>query len=325
MRVNLLFGFLGSGKTTLLRRLMQERGRELRTAVIVNEFGDVGIDGDILRGNSVDMIELNSGCLCCSLKGSLLLALHELRTKRAMQRVIVEATGVAQPGDLVEMLRASSIGETLEFGPLVCVVDAAHFKALGAMLGDFYLAQIEIADVVILNKTDRAEAQVLEEAMRKVKALNPAAEIRFAERCDVDPGMALDGHARMLRARTASGGTDRGDKPAPVHRDAGGAHLHLHQHASVSAHPEVESFVLDGGANRKQGEVEAFFRSLPAAVWRAKGYVQIDGAPALLQYSMGQLELTPTQPRGNMNLIFIGRNMDRAGIGRRFMQAARPD
>jgi G3E family GTPase len=82
MRVKLLFGFLGSGKTALARRLIGERGRDLRTAVIVNEFGDVGIDGEILRGNDVDVAELNSGCLYCTLKGSLQLAIEELRARR---------------------------------------------------------------------------------------------------------------------------------------------------------------------------------------------------------------------------------------------------
>jgi len=156
VRVNLLFGFLGSGKTTLVRHLLAERGKDVKTAVIVNEFGEVGVDGDILRGSNVDMVELNSGCLCCTLKGSLMLAVEELRSKANVERVIVESTGVAQPGELTETLADASMKLKVDIGPLVTVVDAAKFPRLVNMLGEFYVAQIENADIVIINKMDLA-------------------------------------------------------------------------------------------------------------------------------------------------------------------------
>src|SRR5512139_2784794 len=120
MRVNLIFGFLGSGKTTLVRHLLATRPAE-KTAVIVNEFGEVGVDGEILRGKDVDIVELNSGCLCCTLKGSLM-------------------TGVAQPGELTETLTDATMKTAIDIGPLVTVVDAARFPKLSAMLGEFYEA-----------------------------------------------------------------------------------------------------------------------------------------------------------------------------------------
>ena len=158
MQINLLFGFLGSGKTTLAKHLLAERGRDVKTAVIVNEFGEVGVDGDILRGNNVDVVELNSGCLCCTLRGSLMMAVEELREKAGVERVIVEATGVAQPSELVESLADSSLAGQFDVGPLVTVVDAAKFPKLLSMLGDFYLDQVESADLVIVNKIDLVSA-----------------------------------------------------------------------------------------------------------------------------------------------------------------------
>ena len=106
MRVNLLFGFLGSGKTTLARNLLSTDSRGRKMAVIVNEFGEVGIDGAILEGRkdgeAIDMVELTSGCLCCTLKGSLLTAVEELRRKADVDQVVIEATGVAEPEEMVE-------------------------------------------------------------------------------------------------------------------------------------------------------------------------------------------------------------------------------
>ena len=86
LRINLLFGFLGSGKTTLVRRILGERGGQRPMAVIVNEFGEVGVDGDVIAGDNVNLVELTSGCLCCTLRGSLMSAVEELREKAEWSR-----------------------------------------------------------------------------------------------------------------------------------------------------------------------------------------------------------------------------------------------
>ncbi|MEE8265334.1 MAG: GTP-binding protein, partial [Acidiferrobacterales bacterium] len=104
MKINLLFGFLGSGKTTLVRRILAERVQQQSLAVIVNELGDVGIDGAIIEGHDIDVVELTSGCVCCTLKGSLLNAIEELKEVANVQRIVVEATGVAHPKEMLETL-----------------------------------------------------------------------------------------------------------------------------------------------------------------------------------------------------------------------------
>ena len=303
MRVNLLFGFLGSGKTTLVRRLLEERGRDAKTAVIVNEFGEVGIDGQILRGTNVDMVELNSGCLCCTLKGSLMLAVEELRLKAGVERVIVEATGVAQPGELTETLTDPTMRTSVDIGPLVTVVDAHKFSRLVGALGEFYVAQIENADIVILNKTDLASPAVLEDAKREVLEINPAATVLFADHCDVDSNSLLEGEFSGLLA--GDGGRDE----HPHH-----GHDHEHGHA----HAPAESFVLDASGEARRDAVERFFRDLPEGVWRAKGFMRIDGRPSLVQFTMGQLDITAAEAPPAHNMVFIGRDMDRSAIGAAF-------
>ena len=157
MLVNPICGFLGSGKTTLMRRIIEERGSREPMAVIVNEFGDVGIDGAILSGQSVDMVEITSGCLCCTLKCSLVNALEELRDKKGSRRVVIEATGVAQPGELLDVLADPALKGSIEVGPVVTVIDAAKFTGLRRVLGEFYAEQVRRADVLLLNKTDLAK------------------------------------------------------------------------------------------------------------------------------------------------------------------------
>jgi G3E family GTPase len=150
MRVNLLFGFLGSGKTTLARRLLKEGGVGRKMAVIVNEFGDIGIDGEILEGADIDMVELTSGCLCCTLKGPLINAIEELNAKKDIDITIIEATGIAEPKEMMEIFSDDKFRGCYEVGPMITVVDVPKFTQLLEMLGPFYEAQIRNADVLIL-------------------------------------------------------------------------------------------------------------------------------------------------------------------------------
>jgi G3E family GTPase len=321
MRVNLLFGFLGSGKTTLAKHLLANRARDQKTAVIVNEFGEVGVDGDILRGDNVDVVELNSGCLCCTLRGSLMLAVEELRQKSRVERVIVEATGVAQPAELLDTL-ADSGGDQLQVGPLVTVVDAFKFPKLLTMLGDFYADQIENADVIIVNKVDLVAPAQLQEVTRQLRALNPDADLIFAEQGRVRPEELFERPASALiesLAREAPGH----EQPGPEH---GHDHDHEHDHAHGNPHAgaPVESFTVRGSGNATRAGIERFFSALGDDVYRAKGFLHVDGVPTLVQYSLGQLEITAASTQPSEVVVFIGHAMDRPAIEATFAAVDRP-
>ena len=292
MLVNPICGFLGSGKTTLMRRIIGERGSREPMAVIVNEFGDVGIDGAILSGQSVDMIEISSGCLCCTMKGSLVNALEELRDKKGARRVVIEATGVAQPAEMLEVLADPALKGSVEVGPVVTVVDAAKFMGLRRVLGDFYTEQVRRADVLLLNKTDLAKPEQLETVRREVTALNPRATVFATERCNVELGMILD------KERGAA-------EPSALEQGL----------ASPAPAASFVSFVVPVAFDADRTRVEAFFKALPPEIVRAKGFLTIGGQACIVQFAAGQLEITPApSPRG-LNLVFIARSEpDRAAI-----------
>lgn len=298
-------GFLGAGKTTMVLRLLQERGGEIKTAVIVNEFGEVGIDGQILKGSNVDTIELNSGCLCCTLKGPLLLAIEELHEKAGVRRIIVEASGIAQPAEMTEALREDSAGLAICIGPRVTVVDGAKCQKLLPMLGDFYERQIENAEIVVVNKADIATTEQLDWAAAAVRRLNPAASVLFAENGDVD--------GKLLFEVSPYGYAGR-----PGIKDESLRYLKTHDpHAGMSA----ESFVVDVQAAGKEF-LRDFFARLPDNVWRVKGYVEVDGQTSLVQFAAGQLEITPEDSERRGRLIFIGCNMNREEIADDFIGVA---
>ena len=313
MRINLLFGFLGSGKTTLARRLLQTDAQGKKMAVIVNEFGDVGIDGAILdgreEGDSIDMVELTSGCLCCTLKGSLLTAVEELRRRSDVDLLVIEATGVAEPEEMVETFSDPSFSELYEMGPMLTVVDSPKFRKIREMLGPFYEAQVRNADTIVLNKVDLAPASDLEALRQEVVSLNPDAEIVFAEQCDIDTDRVLFGAKSRVMAEAVGthGSHDH-------HHNDHDHHDHDHDHDHDHRHAPAQSFVLDATPGGARDALSAFFADLPENVWRAKGFTELDGKPMLVQYTMGQLEISDSEPRDNRNMVFIGPDMDQDAI-----------
>jgi len=305
MRVNLLFGFLGSGKTTLVRRLLDTLSSDVPTAIIVNEFGDVGIDGQILEGRAIDMVELTSGCVCCTLKGSLLNAIEELEERAGVERILIEATGVAQPSDMLETLDDPTLKSELELGPLVTVVDAAKFAKIRTMLGDFYTEQVAHCDIVLLNKTDLVSAETLEEVQSQIRSLNPRASIVFTEQCDVEPSIVLDGASNMARHEHSA----LCDHAHPRHE---------HDHPTPA-----DSFVLAADGDWGREGLEQFFKRLSDDVWRVKGFMRIDDQPSLVQYTMGQLDITACETRPNAHLVFIGKLLSKRGIASALARAGR--
>lgn len=299
MKINVIFGFLGSGKTTLLRRILSERGRGGSLAVIVNEFGDVGVDGAILHGDSVDIVELSSGCLCCMPRGSVLNAVEELRDRTGVGHVVIEASGVADPQDTLDAFASGLADGTIEMGPPVCVVDAPRFGQMSEMLGEFYTEQAAHADIVLLNKIDLAGTHDLDAVARQVAAISPSASLLFTERCDIDVGLMLDAEARA--------------RASPRQR-------HQHEHG----HRQFESLVLDMAGGASRARIEACFTGLDANVLRAKGHMMVDGRVCLVQYAGGRLQIEPADGRDGGRLVVIGRNLDRAAMAARFAFAGAP-
>jgi G3E family GTPase len=159
----------------------------------------------------------------------------------------------------------------------------------------------------------------MDEVSAQIREINPGADILFAQRCDVDTGYLLDqrpgGVVESARSSTGSSSEPQTD-------DAHDHHGHDHDdhaHANLPA----ESFVLDAGGNPDIAKVRQFFEAMPASVWRAKGFMAMDGKPCLIQFTMGQLEISPVSTPANEKIVFIGRNMDRPDIESRFAFAKR--
>jgi G3E family GTPase len=176
MRLILVAGFLGSGKTTLLihiARRLTAAGRKI--AIIENEAGEIGIDGNYLRQNGLEVQELYGGCICCTLSVNLIATLQKIHQLLAPDVVLMEPTGLARPGDIVAAVR-SNVSAVIRY-QVVVLVDAVRFEMLMSMLTPLLTAQIEAANVVVINKIDEVDQAVLKPISRRIRELNPHAQI----------------------------------------------------------------------------------------------------------------------------------------------------
>jgi len=189
--VTVLTGFLGAGKTTLLNRILTESHGK-RYAVIVNEFGEVGIDNDLIVGVDEEIFEMNNGCLCCTVRGDLIRIIEGLmKRKDRFDGIIVETTGLADPGPVAQtFFLDEEVREKTKLDAIVTVVDAKHF--LGT-IGEEPEAedQIAFADVIVLNKTDLVTSKELAKVEQRIKTINPYAKIHRTSRCNVPLGQVV--------------------------------------------------------------------------------------------------------------------------------------
>ena len=171
-RIDIFSGFLGAGKTTLIRKLIAEGYKGEKLVLIENEFGDIAIDGGFLKDAGVEINELNSGCICCTLVGDFTKALQQVMTQFNPDRIIIEPSGV---GKLSEVASAVENVEGAKLGAKLTVVDASKCKMYMRNFGEFFNDQVQSADLIVLSRTGNIKPEKLIEAYELLKGLNPSA------------------------------------------------------------------------------------------------------------------------------------------------------
>src|SRR5215475_3226844 len=208
--VNLITGFLGSGKTTLLQRLLVDPALS-DTAVLINEFGEVGLDHHLLERIDDTMVLLQSGCLCCTIRGELSVAMRDLHSKRerglvpAFRRLVVESTGLADPFPILSTVQADPVlRHHFRLGNVITTVDAVNGLPQLALRPEC-TKQVAVADRLVLTKTDLAEAGVTDTLVARLARLNPSAPLWRAAEGTIDAAalLAHDVFATASRSETA--------------------------------------------------------------------------------------------------------------------------
>ena len=304
--VTVLTGFLGAGKTTLLNRVLSENhGR--RFAVIVNEFGEIGIDNELVVSSDEEIYLMNNGCICCSVRGDLIRVLAGLTRRRgAFDAVLLETTGLADPAAIIQTFAMDEdTRDAFTLDSVTTVVDAVNFPRHVAENRQA-LEQVVYADLVVCNKADLVDAAALRDIEATVHRLNDTAEIVSAVRCDLPIAKLLDRKAfdigRLLFGNPAGG-------------EPGHVHAHEHDHGIQSM-----SFTLDTPLDpEKLGTFLAgLLREHGQDIYRCKGIMNVAGTKQrfIFQGVHMYLETAWGAPWKDgedktSKAVFIGRGLDR--------------
>ena len=347
--VTVLTGYLGAGKTTLLNRILSEQHGK-KYAVIVNEFGEVGIDNDLIVGADEEVFEMNNGCVCCTVRGDLIRVLSGLmKRKGKFDAIIVETTGLADPAPVAQTFFVDDdVRARTELDSVVTVVDALH---LPLRLKDSKEAaeQIAFADQIILNKTDLVTEAELAEVEKAIRTLNPMAPIIRAQRSNVPLEQILGRHAFDLARVTEL----QPDFLNPAHGEAGhvhdehcdhdhhghdhhehvhdehcghdhdhGGHANIHDHVAESGISSISLTAqtpIDG--NKVTAWLNNVLQTQGVDILRAKGILDVKGEERRLVFQAVHMILEgdfqqPWKAGDNRysRLVFIGRNLDEAGL-----------
>ena len=175
VKIDIISGFLGAGKTTLIKKLLQEALQDSKVVLIENEFGEIGIDGGFLQESGIEIREMNSGCICCSLVGDFKTSLQEVLATYAPERIIIEPSGVGKLSDVVQAVE--NAGEEIEISGKITVVDVNKCKMYLKNFGEFFLNQVEAADTILLSRTGAASAEKVQQVVELLRQHNDHALI----------------------------------------------------------------------------------------------------------------------------------------------------
>lgn len=310
--VTVLTGYLGAGKTTLLNRILTENHGK-RYAVIVNEFGEIGIDNDLVVDTDEEVFEMNNGCICCTVRGDLIRILGGLmKRKEKFDAILIETTGLADPSPVVQTFFVDEdVKEKTRLDSITTVVDAKHI-AQRLRESNEAVEQIAFADQILLNKTDLVTAEELANVEKIIRSLNPLAPIHRTERCSIELDKVLGRKAFDLAHALEL-------KP---HLLDGDEHDHEHESGIVSVSLS-SAMPLDGD------KVTAWLRSLLTErgqnILRTKGILDVKNRDERLVFQAVHMVMEgdfqsawkPDEKRYS-RIVFIGRDLDEAELQRGF-------
>ncbi|MBW2335745.1 MAG: GTP-binding protein [Deltaproteobacteria bacterium] len=287
----LLAGFLGAGKTTLLKRILSWEADLSETVVLVNEFGDIGIDGALLKDSGSDVIELTSGCICCTLSADLHLSLTRLWNRFKPRRILIESSGVADPKSIASVLKEPGLSQYMDHKKTVTVLDADFWEAR-EVFGPLFYNQLEMADLILLNKIDLAKQEKIPQFLKEIHAVIPGCQVIPTIHCGIDPEslwVAATSKTfqlkpiRFFHPISSNSNTDSSD--------------HHHSHQEHDNHTvDASSYVTFSFRDSKivdETRFKKFIRNLPWEVFRIKGPVRFADRVVMLNFVGGKGEWIP--------------------------------
>ena len=335
-KIDIYSGFLGAGKTTLIKKMIKEAYAGQKIVLIENEFGEIGIDGGFLQEAGIQITEMNSGCICCSLVGDFGKALEQVIRDYAPDRILIEPSGVGKLSD-VEAAVEKVVSDTVQLGDMVTVADAGKCKMYMKNFGEFYNNQIESAGTIVLSRNDSIPAEKLSAAVALLKEKNPTAVIVTTPWDQLTGGQILEA---MEQGNTLLHEMQEHDHDEHEHchhhdhdehehchhdhdHDACCGHDHHHHHHGHDADEVFTSWGVETPKVFSEADVRAALEALDSGkygmILRAKGIVPgTDGQWIHFDFVPGEIDLRHGADAVTGRLCVIGSKLDEQGVAQLF-------
>lgn len=326
IKIDVISGFLGAGKTTLIKKLFKNGFNNEKVVLIENEFGEIGIDGSFLKESGVDIKEINSGCICCSLVGDFKKSMKEIVDQYHPNRIVIEPSGVGKLSDIINAVEKLDLD--LKLNIIATVVDGGKCKLYMKNFGEFFNNQVEDADTIVVSKAEKLSDEKIKEVYLLLKEKNPDANIVLADLTQVDPAKLLEALER--RNTFEQDAVDEfnhehccchhhhHDDDDDDDHECGCGHHHHHHH---DADEVFVSIGVETADSYTKEELQAILEQLKdeakyGTVLRAKGFVRAAGQTEWLyfDYVAGDYEIRTGTSDLIGRFVVIGSKLNKEAI-----------
>lgn len=357
-KIDIISGFLGSGKTTLIKKLLDETLFHEKVVVIENEFGELGIDGAILKKSGIEIRELYSGCICCSLAGDFENTIQEVLHKFQPERIMIEPSGVAKLSEIIKACEIAALKEALCINMLITVVDVLKFEIYLTNFGEFFENQIAFAKTILLTRTEKVSTEALEQVILRIRKINekgsivttPLESLKAEKILCVAEGDGSTVIEKLMQDVLVKREACRGPhiRSHEHHREGCACgqehehyqegcscgHDHKHKHDNCGCnhthqHNADEIFEVWGMETPRVFCEETLKNNLAmledesnfGMILRGKGFLQVDGAWVQFDYTPGEIQIRMTEPDYTGKICIIGSKLNKNALEKLFQAA----
>jgi G3E family GTPase len=313
INITIITGFLGSGKTTLVNKIIKENPKT-KFGLIINEFGEVGVDSELVSTTDQEITEISNGCLCCVVRSDLIGAVDKMIKTGKVDHLIIETSGLAEPGPIAQTFIMENLGGKINLDGIFCVIDAENFDA---NIKDYNILkeQIQTSDVAIINKIDETKVDFNNNLTKFITSMNPHISIlennsEFHSKILLDFTMNFEDRVIQLDHKQSHHDHDHNHEE----------HEHNHEdHYHVHEHNDFEEVLFSTDRKLDAGKLDQFFlKNFPRNVIRAKGFLNIDDKYFLFQMVGANKQLSEHTlskdskiDASKSYIIFIGKDIDK--------------